>query len=417
MSVQSPSTLQTAIAAIRRGDRARGRQLLLDMLDQDDQDEVAWLWLSRAVDDAEDQRVALENVLTLNPHNEEARRRLAELDAVAPDPRPPAQPAPPVGQAEQNRGASAVLWGALPSQAWPEAAPQEIEDDMDSPLLCVACARPTAETDRKCLHCGQNLIIKVRRSAHSEYLKLSQLILGIYLALGLVPLLGPLLNLGQAGGGRAVVQSLANWRGADLFLANFTQWDAALALDLVSAFGGRLAFFGVLLLGLSQRWAWAFYLTLSALVADLGLNLFLLANSYLGWAPGIANLLFALALLYLTGSSYQEFSVNAQRLYNQPDSDLRTAGAFYQRGREYSKLGLWGLAVAQWRKAVGLAPRETLYYKELGLGYARIRRYARSLRVLEEAARRAPGDRQIPEIIALVRRQMEQAAGQPPRKR
>lgn len=288
---------------------------------------------------------------------------------------------------------------------------------MDSPLLCVACARPTAETDRKCLHCGQNLIIKVRRSAHSEYLKLSQLILGIYLALGLVPLLGPLLNLGQAGGGRAVVQSLANWRGADLFLANFTQWDAALALDLVSAFGGRLAFFGVLLLGLSQRWAWAFYLTLSALVADLGLNLFLLANSYLGWAPGIANLLFALALLYLTGSSYQEFSVNAQRLYNQPDSDLRTAGAFYQRGREYSKLGLWGLAVAQWRKAVGLAPRETLYYKELGLGYARIRRYARSLRVLEEAARRAPGDRQIPEIIALVRRQMEQAAGQPPRKR
>ncbi|MCS6911586.1 MAG: hypothetical protein NZM11_13605, partial [Anaerolineales bacterium] len=170
------------------------------------------------------------------------------------------------------------------------------------------------------------------------------------------------------------VQSLANLRGIDLFLANFTQWNAALARNLVIAFGGRLAFFGVLLFGLSQRWAWAFYLTLIALIADLGLNLFLLANGYLGWAPGIVNMLMALALLYLTGSSYQEFSVTSQRLYNQPDSDVHTAGAFYQRGREYSKLGLWGLAVAQWRKAVGLAPRETLYYKELGLGYARIRR-------------------------------------------
>jgi tetratricopeptide (TPR) repeat protein len=373
----------------------------LELLDDDDQNEVAWLWLSRAVDDVDDQRVALENVLTLNPHNEEARQRLDELLAPAPQP-------------------ALVKPG---HEAAPETAPKEIEDDMDSPLLCVACARPTNETDRKCPHCGQNLVIKVRRSAHSEHLKMSQFVLSIFLALGLVPLVGPLLawatalGPGQPGSGRAVFQSLASLRGAELVLANFAQWNAALARNLVIAFGGRLAFFGVLLLGLSQRWTWAFYLTLIALVADLGLNLFLLANSYLGWAPGIVNMLMALALLYLTGSSYQEFSVTSQRLYNLPDSDVHTAGAFYQRGREYGKLGLWGLAVAQWRKAVGLAPRETLYYKELGLGYARIRRYARSLRVLEEAARQAPGDRQIPEIIALVRQQMERAAGRSAKKR
>lgn len=390
-----------AITAIQSGDRARGRQLLLELLDDGERNETAWLWLSRVVDDADDERVALENVLTLNPHNEEARRRLDELLAPAP-------------QTAHVKPAD---------QAVTEAAPQEIEDDMDSPLLCVACARPTAEADRKCPHCGQNLIIRVRRSSHSEYLKLSQLLLGIHLALGLIPLVGPMLawatalSPGQPGGGRAVFQALTSLHGADLILANFAQWNAALARTLAIVFGGRLAFFGVLLLGLSQRWAWTFYLTLIALIADLGLNLFLLANGYLGWAPGMVNMLMALAVLYLTGSSYQEFSVTAQRLYNLPDSDLHTAGAFYQRGREYGKLGLWGLAVAQWRKAVGLAPRETLYYKELGLGYARIKRYARSLRVLEEAARQAPGDRQIPEIIALVRQQMERAAGQPAKKR
>jgi tetratricopeptide (TPR) repeat protein len=391
--------MQAAIAAIQNGDRARGRQLLLDVLEADDQNEAAWLWLSRAVDEAEHQRVALENVLALNPQNREARQRLAELSSPKSPPAPPSLAKPEAAPARQVRRVAA------------EAAPQEVEDDMDSPLLCIACARPTNEADRKCSHCGQNLIIKVRRSQQSEYLKLAQLILGIYMALGLIPLLAPLLSLGQAGGGRAVFDSLAGLRGVNLFLADFTQWTAGLARNLALAFGGRLAVFGVLLLGLSQRWAWAFYLTLAALVADLGLNLFLLANGYLGWAPGIANAVFALALLYLVGLSYQEFSIVAQRLYNQPDSDVRTAGAYYQRGREYGKLKLWALAVAQWRKAVGLAPKETLYYKELGLGYARIRRYERSLRVLEEAARQAPGDRQIPEIIALVRQQMERAGG------
>jgi tetratricopeptide (TPR) repeat protein len=83
----------------------------------------------------------------------------------------------------------------------------------------------------------------------------------------------------------------------------------------------------------------------------------------------------------------------------------RSAAAFHRLGHEYSRAGLWALAVAQWRKAVGLAPKEAAYYKHLGIGYARLRRYARSLRALEEAARRAPQDRDLAEIMALVREQ------------
>lgn len=38
-----------------------------------------WLWLSRVVSDRNDQIVALQNVLSINPKHAEAQRRLVEL--------------------------------------------------------------------------------------------------------------------------------------------------------------------------------------------------------------------------------------------------------------------------------------------------------------------------------------------------
>jgi hypothetical protein len=71
---------------------------------------------------------------------------------------------------------------------------------------------------------------------------------------------------------------------------------------------------------------------------------------------------------------------------------------------------MWAMAVAQWRKAVGLAPQVPGYYKQLGIGYAQIKRFDRSLKALEEAGRQAPDDGQIGEIIALVRGKSEAQA-------
>ena len=83
---------------------------------------------------------------------------------------------------------------------------------------------------------------------------------------------------------------------------------------------------------------------------------------------------------------------------------------FYKRGQQYRKRGMWAMAVAQWRKAVGLAPQVPGYYKQLGIGYAQIKRFDRSLRALEEANRQAPDDSQIGEIITMVRGQSEAQA-------
>ncbi|MBZ0319659.1 MAG: hypothetical protein K8L91_24835 [Anaerolineae bacterium] len=43
-----------------------------------------WLWLAKVVDIEEDRRVALENVLAIDPNHKEARRRLAEINRRSP---------------------------------------------------------------------------------------------------------------------------------------------------------------------------------------------------------------------------------------------------------------------------------------------------------------------------------------------
>jgi hypothetical protein len=69
--------------ALQQGDKLRARELLLRVVEADENAEEAWLWLSGAVDDPEDQRTALENVLALNPDNPHARHGLAVLDGRA----------------------------------------------------------------------------------------------------------------------------------------------------------------------------------------------------------------------------------------------------------------------------------------------------------------------------------------------
>jgi len=72
------------VAAARSGQRAQAYNLLLDVVELDQQNEEAWLWLSTVTDSVGDQRICLENVLAINPNNQFARRRLAALaDNVA----------------------------------------------------------------------------------------------------------------------------------------------------------------------------------------------------------------------------------------------------------------------------------------------------------------------------------------------
>lgn len=89
--------VQAGINAYKAGRKDEARDVLLRAVDNDPQNENAWLWLSGLLDTEEDQRIALENVLTINPNNQRAIDGLKHLNGKPPTTsyRAPAAPPPP----------------------------------------------------------------------------------------------------------------------------------------------------------------------------------------------------------------------------------------------------------------------------------------------------------------------------------
>lgn len=84
MSANIEGMIRAAATAYRRGDKAEARALLERVIDLDQYNEDAWLWLSNAVESVEEQRTCLENVLIINPNNERARAGLRNLGVDVP---------------------------------------------------------------------------------------------------------------------------------------------------------------------------------------------------------------------------------------------------------------------------------------------------------------------------------------------
>jgi hypothetical protein len=83
--------VQEGIAAVKAGRKAEARRILVRATELDERNEQAWLWLSACVDTPEEQRICLENVLSINPANLKAQRG---LEAIRKQSGPSAPPAP-----------------------------------------------------------------------------------------------------------------------------------------------------------------------------------------------------------------------------------------------------------------------------------------------------------------------------------
>jgi len=87
--------LTQAMQLVRERRKQEARTLLMQIIERDEQNEQAWLWLSGVVDDPRDMQVALANCLTLNPRNEQAHKGMDVLRArygnlLGPEEEPPA---------------------------------------------------------------------------------------------------------------------------------------------------------------------------------------------------------------------------------------------------------------------------------------------------------------------------------------
>src|SRR5678815_5693766 len=72
--------LEQGISAALTGRREEARALLSQVVEADDRNQKAWLWLSGLVEDPEEIRTCLENVLHLNPANAKAQHGLAWVE-------------------------------------------------------------------------------------------------------------------------------------------------------------------------------------------------------------------------------------------------------------------------------------------------------------------------------------------------
>lgn len=71
--------LQDGIQAARSGSRATARRLLEEVIAEDSNNELAWMWLASVVTTLSERRSCLEKALQINPNNERAREALNKL--------------------------------------------------------------------------------------------------------------------------------------------------------------------------------------------------------------------------------------------------------------------------------------------------------------------------------------------------
>ncbi|NDJ60431.1 MAG: hypothetical protein GYB67_04850 [Chloroflexi bacterium] len=74
-----------AIDLVKENRRDEARQVLRDLIREDNNFEDAWLWMSVAVDSLDQSSICLDNVLRVNPRNQEAagalyRIRIPEME-------------------------------------------------------------------------------------------------------------------------------------------------------------------------------------------------------------------------------------------------------------------------------------------------------------------------------------------------
>jgi Tol biopolymer transport system component len=113
------SLLRDGIAAVKKGDRATARTLLTRVVEQDADNEKAWMWLAATSTNPDERREFLLKVLAINPSNERAQQAIASL-AMQSTPEPiqetPVQPEPvkatpkpePAQKAQPTRKASSA---------------------------------------------------------------------------------------------------------------------------------------------------------------------------------------------------------------------------------------------------------------------------------------------------------------------
>lgn len=437
--------LREGIAAAKSGHRERARSLLTRAVEQDERNVSAWLWLSGVVDSLEDQEICLENVLSLDPTHDQARKQLGWVrqqkerrPSASPEKMPtPSSPqdVPPLESSQPRKPVSPAAAVLHQDFARRQPTPQpELEppappapDEFGDEYQCPYCAAQTVLQDRECPACRNKLWIKVRRrEERSSWLWVA---LTLQFAGTIWPASIAMLMLFYA----SYEIGLDNFfRLVPAYLGlpgNVPPQVAEAAFEAVPRLYALPIMLFVLLsltvlVGLFLRWKPVFYffllntfLLLGAAIAGLGIGLGLpregiVINQRVGALCGGGGIILALMMFLLVLQIADDFFFDQKRLLLQPDRDATNGPALLDSGRYYAKHKMWALAAIHLRRAVGQMPHQIDCHLALSAAYLNLERYELASSALEEARRIDPDHAQVKDLTtALIRRR---AAESPP---
>jgi tetratricopeptide (TPR) repeat protein len=402
--------LQRGIELARAGQREQARTTLLQLVEADETNEMGWLWLSGVMDAAEDIRVCLENVLEINPENQQARQGIEWLNSrytipTAPEPEPKPEP---------------IAHASVPSAPAPVAAPVAAVSDtpaVEPETPCPYCGSPTALGQRNCLSCKNSLMIRsdppAKRSVWLSLLAGLRLLDAALMALSGCAVLAVAISAYQAR------QALALQAGVTS--SNFAITIATIGVVILIWAGLSLSIGR----GLLRRLRWAYYATIVLAVVSLitaliqfvaGQAVLATLNSTAAQSGGppitpelvssVASgwLVFGLVLqgLYiaLIVASFRDFYGPLLRFA--PEVKRIDHATNYNNGIAYKNRGMWYMAMREWELAVSRAPQNTTYLHALGLAYAQVGRFSRARATLDHAIDLAPGNAQMAESRTLI---------------
>ncbi len=427
--------LREGIAAAEAGQRERARDLLMRVVEMDEENVMAWLWLSGVVDSLDEREICLENVLALDPANAAARKGLAwvrkqkeaGVSGLAETQQSPFLPQEsPAAELPYARKpvspAAAVLRQDFarrlpPPEPEPELPPVPLQDEFDDEYLCPYCAARTDPDDRKCPACGNRLWIKVRRrEERSPWLWVA---LTLQFASTFWPATIPVLMIVYAAYQVGidnpfklvpVYLGLPGDVPPDLANAAFESVPRLYILPFVFF----ILFSLTVLVGLYLRWKGIFYLFLISPLLVLG---FAIAGMVIGLgSPGEgfplarragllcsgSGVLLALLMFLLILQIEDDFFFDDSRLLLCRDRDATNGPALLNSGQRYARRNMWALAVIHLRRAVGLMPHRTEAHLALVVAYLNLKRYELAASTLAEARRIDPSDPQVEHLATVL---------------
>ncbi len=417
--------LKAGMTAARSGDQEKGRQLLLQVIEVDEENEMAWLWLSGVADTDEERRICLDNVLAINPDNQAAKKGLAQLGAAqlgaaklgvaetaAPEPAPDGSPTSPLEPEPANEIivrkeyqakslAGAILYPEAQVKEWKWKEPQlshqlprvEIAasstfDDVwtQNVEMCPYCAQELAFDDIKCPQCQRHLITKQFRyekpSANLHVFWVFLLGLGnLYLVQAIYDLIA-YQALGLAIWHIFLMAFLVGLTFA-VYHRQFWAFVTALAL-LITVIAGRLvgdvlaidySFLGIIEADESIR------NVVSSLIINMG-----------GFLRGLQLGAAGLGLAYGLFAVMPDFARDSQRQVADLKRGLRHGSDYHDAARKFARKEMWATAVLHWQRAAANAPNQLSYQRRLGLAYAHLGFFNRSLNVLTAAKNRVTNE-------------------------